>query len=123
MKPQILERLETMAGERGMFVDVRFGVRPSRTPSLSPPPAPSEDAPAPTVEEAGGGAKGVVPLRDRPAIPPAPIPEAPRAPGETGLTIRERAARRLANWSENGKPGGSSADVSSPRAHPAPDEP
>ena len=109
MKPQILERLEEMAGERGMFLDIRFGVRPARTPapaaeekpSLLPPP----EEEAPDREEAPPSGDRKVPLRDRPAVPPPPIPEVRERPLEVGLTIRERAARRLQNWpkGESGK--------------------
>ena len=102
MSAYILERLESMAGERGMFVDVRFGVRPSRAPSSLPRPESPEETFSPPRERGKGEEPepepGPIPLRDRPAVPPDPIPEAPKPPGETSLTIRERAERRLKNW-------------------------
>ena len=94
MKPQILERLEAMAGERGMFLDVRFGVRPPKH-SFSEAEATLPETPRETPVLIEGGK---IPLRDRPAVPPDPIPEAPEPPRERSLTIRERAERRLANW-------------------------
>lgn len=43
-KPQIIERLNSLAGERGLFEDARFGVRP--LPSVEEaPPDPSADLP------------------------------------------------------------------------------
>ena len=94
MKPQILERMEGMAGERGMFLDVRFGVRPPKHSFVEAeailPETPRE---TPVLVE-----EGKVPLRDRPAVPPEPIPEAPKPVRERSLTIRERAERRLKNW-------------------------
>ncbi|RYG20747.1 DUF721 domain-containing protein [bacterium] len=86
MKPIILERLEAMAGERGMFIDVRFGVRPPRAPmgfDIEVPSLPPER-----------------PERTEPPVMPKVI-EAPEETGkkdEAYLSIRERAARRLANW-------------------------
>lgn len=103
MKPQILERLETMAGERGMFIDIRFGVRPARVLSLpeieEPPCPPLEPEPGEATDPSKRIARS---LRERPAVPPAPVTEGPKAPQETGLTIRERAARRLQNWPKGG---------------------
>lgn len=90
MKPQILERLEAMAGERGMFLDVRFGVRPPR-PVI--PREREED-----VAEASLPEPRALLLDERIAKGPPPIPAIPEPPREIGLTIRERAARRLANW-------------------------
>ncbi len=104
MKPQILERLEAMAGERGMFIDIRFGVRPAKT-SLPSPPADAEPLSPPEERGRGEGLESEttkVPLRERPAVPPSPIAETPKPTEETGLTIRERAERRLANWKESG---------------------
>ena len=91
MKPLILERLEAMAGERGMFLDVRFGVRPPKG-TLPPTGARARrrgGEPARASRSLGRAdhAKGPDPI--------APVPEPPK---ETGLSIRERAARRLANW-------------------------
>ncbi len=100
MKPQILERLEAMAGERGMFVDVRFGVRPAKVASI-----PEADPPRPEIvpEEPIDTARRIArSLRERPAVPPDPVVEDPKAPVEVGLTIRERAARRLENWPKGG---------------------
>lgn len=89
MKPLILERLEEMAGERGMFIDVRFGVRPPR--------------PAPALDDENASEAGLVPPRETPSEErirkgPEPIPEAPKPKPDLGLSIRERAARRLAHW-------------------------
>lgn len=95
MKPQILERMEAMASERGMFIDVRFGVRPPREHAFV------EEEPHPSPREAireEPSTDGKVPLRDRPAVPPDPIAEIPMSPQEGSLTIRERAERRLKNW-------------------------
>ena len=93
-KPQLLERMEAMAGERGMFIDIRFGVRPPKHSFVEAesilPNVPQE---TPIV-----ASEGRIPLRDRPAVPPAPIPEAPEPSRERNLTIRERAERRLKNW-------------------------
>lgn len=94
MKPQILERMEGMAGERGMFIDVRFGVRPPKVDAYVPDEEPALREPRPENAEDDGR----IPLRDRPAVPPAPIAEPPKPPRETNLTIRERAERRLKNW-------------------------
>lgn len=86
MKPIILERLEEMAGERGMFIDVRFGVRPARAPrgfEIEVPSLPPDR-----------------PERTEPPVVPKPI-EAIKDTSkadEAYLSIRERAARRLANW-------------------------
>lgn len=87
LKPVILERLEAMCGERGMFLDVRFGVRPAKPPmgfdvaeaSLPREREPQIEAPPPPKP------KVVEPARDVPR-------------SEAGMSIRERAARRLANW-------------------------
>ena len=101
MKPQILERREAMAGERGMFIDIRFGVRPAR---IELPPEESLAPPGGRDRVEGPETlMGKVPLRDRPAVPPAPIAETPKPVPETGLTIRERAARRLENWKDDPK--------------------
>lgn len=97
MKPQILERLEAMAGERGMFIDIRFGVRPAKANSFLEPSEPSPPPPEPA-EPLGTAARISRSLRERPAVPPDPIKATPKPPRETGLTIRERAERRLANW-------------------------
>lgn len=117
MKPQILERLDAMAGERGMFLDVRFGVRPVR---VAPAP-PEEPAVSRTIDEiVAAPFTGTVSLHDRPAVPPDPIPAPPKPPQEVGLTIRERAARRLANWPrEEGLSSKRDADF---RPNPASDE-
>ena len=94
MKPQLLERMEAMAGERGMFVDVRFGVRPPREHAFL------EEEPRTREARVEGPSPfdGRVPLRDRPAVPPDPIAAIPKPPQEGSLTIRERAERRLKNW-------------------------
>lgn len=95
--PQILERMEAMAGERGMFLDVRFGVRPAKSEVFEP----EEDVlalPSEPTEPLTSAARISRSLRERPAVPPPPVPEEPKPPEETGLTIRERAARRLQNW-------------------------
>jgi hypothetical protein len=89
MKPIILERLESMAGERGMFLDIRFGVRPPRAPRGFD----VEEASLPTER----------PERTEPPEVPKPIiaPVDTRKEDEAWLSIRERAARRLANWPKN----------------------
>ena len=88
MKPMILERLEALAGEKGMFVDVRFGVRPPR--------------PAPPTDDENASEAGLIPPRritdERIAKGPEPIPELPKPEVDLTVSIRERAARRLANW-------------------------
>ncbi len=85
MKPIILERLEAMAEERGMFLDLRFGVRPPKPPMGFEVSEASLPAERPAREE----------------LPKLPTPiEAVKEPPRTdiGMSIRERAARRLANW-------------------------
>jgi len=85
MKPIILERLEAMAGERGMFLDLRFGVRPPKAPmgfEISEASLPTER-----------------PVREESPKMPTPIEAVKEPPRlDTGMSIRERAARRLANW-------------------------
>lgn len=95
MKPRILERMEAMAGERGMFLDVRFGVRPPKVADLGPrisdlrddaAPERSEGAYRPAFENPTEEAL----LKREPAVE--------KGDPEAYLSIRERAARRLANW-------------------------
>ena len=85
MKPILLERMEAMAGERGMFLDVRFGVRPARAPKGF------------DVSEASLPAER--PERTQDPVIPTPIePVKEATKDDAWLSMRERAARRLANW-------------------------
>ncbi|GEM_PF-613386 len=97
MKPLILERLEAMGGERGMFLDVRFGVRPPR-PNEELRPEATDLSTADRLAHVSAAAALIPPLVheapttiQEPKIPLRDIPE-------PGMSIRERAARRLANW-------------------------
>lgn len=86
MKPTILERLEAMGGERGMFIDIRFGVRPPRPTLVREEFAEELPPERPVVRE------------ERILKGPDPIPEEPKVESDRSLSIRERAERRLANW-------------------------
>lgn len=100
MKPRILERMEAMAGERGMFVDVRFGVRPPRAASAVRQEEEAETQELDRRLGAIGGASAILPIsEERIEKGPLPVPPEPEVKDpEAFLSIRERAARRLANW-------------------------
>lgn len=90
IKPVILERLEAMSGERGMFLDVRFGVRP---------PKPADMASLFPDRQASYTEREYPKAEPMPETNVTPT-ERPSRIKEPGLSIRERAARRLANWSK-----------------------
>lgn len=94
MKPLILERLEAMAGERGMFLDVRFGVRPPKIADLRPEACDVRIADDALADRASR-------VAEVPSVKPHGFDPRPAAV-EPGLSIRERAARRLANWPKEG---------------------
>lgn len=51
MKPMILERLSALADEKGLFTDVRFGVRPVQEGPFQPIPEPNRPRAKPEIPE------------------------------------------------------------------------